>query len=339
MDLQAGWQAYKLRVKRRRLMWRSFRSRHQLTCLNDRSAGLADDAILAFTTIRNEAHRLPYFLSHYRALGVSHFFFVDNMSSDGSAEMLAGEPDVSIWQTGASYKASRFGMDWLGWLLMHYGRRHWCLTVDADEILVFPHYPARDLRDLTLWLDAQSIPAFGALMLDMYPKGPLGEVPYQAGDDPFDTLCWFDNGPWTIRRQRPMQNLWLQGGVRERAFFAKNPRRGPTLNKLPLIRWNLRYSYVNSTHSMLPSRLNNAYEGPGGPGPSGVLLHSKFLDTVVERSREEQARGEHFNNPDLFNGYYDWLANNPQLWTPSSERYEGPDQLEKLGLMTRGDWV
>ena len=43
-----------------------------------------------------------------------------------------------------------------------------------------------------------------------------------------------------------MRNLAIQGGPRAR-FFAKDPRRAPTLNKVPLVRWQRGYVYVNST--------------------------------------------------------------------------------------------
>ena len=55
-------------------------------------------------------------------------------------------------------------MDWLGWLHWKYGHDHWCLTVDADELLVYPHSDTRDLRALTGWLDDQGLPSFGAMM-------------------------------------------------------------------------------------------------------------------------------------------------------------------------------
>jgi hypothetical protein len=77
----------------------------------------------------------------------------------------------------------------------------------------------------------------------------------------------------------------VQGGVRARMFFGKDPRRAPTLNKTPLVRWDRRYAYVSSTHSLLPRRLNHVYDTTGGEKLSGILLHTKFLHTIVEKSR------------------------------------------------------
>ncbi len=337
-SMREAWLRYRFRLQRRRLLWRSLRSRHQLSCPSDRTQGLAPDAILAFATMRNEIQRLPHFLDHYRRLGVDHFLIVDNGSQDGSRELLADQPDVSLWETPASYKAARFGVDWLTWLQMRYGHGHWCLTVDADEILVYPHCDSRTLRMLTGWLEKQNRDALGALMLDMYPKGAFETAEYRAGDDPFAVLRWFDAGPFRAARQAPLQNLWVQGGARERAFFADNPQRSPTLNKLPLVRWNRRYCYINATHAILPRRLNAAYDGPGGDVPSGVLLHSKFLPGIVEKSKEEKTRRQHFRQPGDFDSYYDDLIANPDLWTQQSVAYRDWRQLEDLGLMSRGGW-
>ena len=183
--MQNLWTAYKLRQKRRRFLFRALRKRRQLTVVTDRSKGITPDAILVFSTVRNEIIRLPYFLEYYRNLGVSHFLIVDNNSDDGTCEYLAEQPDVSLWKTANSYKLSRFGMDWLAWLQIKYGHGHWCLTVDADEILVYPHCDTRSLRALTDWLDQKGVPSFGAMMLGMYPKGALDAQTYQPGQDPF----------------------------------------------------------------------------------------------------------------------------------------------------------
>ena len=332
-------QAYRLRWKRRRLLFRAFRKRRQLTAVIDRTAQIAPGAILCASTVRNEALRLPFFLDHHRRLGVSHFLFVDNGSDDGTAEYLAEQPDVSLWSTTASYRLSRFGVDWLTWLQLKHAHGHWCLTLDADEIFIYPYFETRPLPALVGWLEENDRHSFGALMLDMYPKGPLGAQSYTAGEDPFETLCWFDGGNYMMQRKPDLQNLWIQGGVRARKFFADNPRRAPTMGKTPLVKWNRRFAYVSSAHSLLPRRLNHVYDDRGGEKTSGILLHTKFLNTVVEKSAEEKTRKEHFANSDLYETYYDSLIGNPDLWCEKSTRLISWRQLEAMGLMSKGGWL
>lgn len=329
----------KLRSRRQVLLLRAFRRRRQLSSLADRTAGIAPGDVLCFLCIRNEAQRLPYFLRHHRALGVRHFLIVDNASSDGSDRLLSDQPDVSLWQTPASYKGSRFGMDWLTWLQMRHGHGHWCLTLDADELLVYPNWQTRPLPALTGWLEAQDRDTFGALTLDMYPEGPVSQGGVAPGDDPIRHLCWFDAGNYQVQVQPRMRNLWVQGGARARAFFAADPRRAPTLNKIPLVRWHWRFAYLNSTHALLPPRLNEVYATDGGELTSGVLLHTKFLPGITDRSAEEKQRGEHFGEAAQYAAYYDRLTADPVLHCDASTRYTGWRQLEALGLMSRGGWI
>lgn len=333
------WLAYRLRWKRRRFLFRIWRKRKQISVKVDRTGGIGKTAILAFVTVRNEVERLPYFLAHYRKLGVDHFLFVDNGSDDGTAAYLADQPDVSVWTTAHSYRLARFGMDWLGWLLWRYGSGHWCLTVDADELLVYPECETRDLKVLTTWLDEQGCPSFGAIMLDLYPKGALEDVKYEPGDDPRDVLAWFDADNYRHRWHHYYGNLWIQGGVRERVFFAQDPGRAPTLNKTPLVKWHWRYAYVSSTHQALPTRLHDVFDLEAGTKASGVLLHTKFLPMIGSKTKEEMVRRQHFENSSLYTAYHQKLSQNPVLWHQGSCRYQSTEQLVKLGLMSKGGWV
>ncbi len=332
----ALWAAYRLRWRRRYLLARSFARCTRLVPRSDRTGGIAAGAILAFAVTRNELARLPGFLAHHRALGVEHFLIVDNASDDGGAAFLADQPDVSLWTTADTYRGARFGVDWLTCLMARYGHGHWCLTLDADERLVYAHHTCRDLRALTDWLDLTGRPAMGALMLDLYPRGPLN-APMQ-GADPLDHLTWFDAGNYVMTRHPDRRDLRIQGGPRARAFFADTPRRAPTLSKVPLVRWNRRYAYIASTHAVLPPRLNQVYAVDGGEAPTGVLLHSKFSPDIGDRSAEELTRRQMRTGADLYDDYYHALRDGPTLWCRASTRYEGWQQLEALGLLSRGGW-
>lgn len=330
---------YGLRLERKRFLVRAWRKSRGLEEIANRTDAIRDGDVLCFCTLRNEKIRLKYFLDYYRDRGVSHFLFVDNDSQDGTREHLAEQADCSVWWTDESYKRARFGMDWINRLLRLYGHRHWCLTVDPDEFLVYPFSDTRPIPALTDWLDASSIKSFGAMLLDMYPKGPITAQPYREGQNPFDIACWFDAGNYSVTRNWEYGNLWIQGGPRARAFFADNPERAPALNKTPLVNWQKHYTYASSTHMLLPRGLNHVYDEWGGEKASGVLLHAKFLDTFSAKAAEELSRKEHYAASAEYKAYAEGLRDNPDFWTKWSEKYINWRQLEILGLMSKGNWA
>ncbi|WP_146590484.1 glycosyltransferase family 2 protein [Puniceibacterium confluentis] len=334
-----AWQSYRLRLQRQRWRIRAFRKRRELKPVALRHEQTRSSDIFVFSTQRNEGVRLPYFLKYYRDMGVNHFFFVDNDSTDGSLDYLARQDDVSVWSTRASYKRARFGVDWLNWLQMKYGHGHWTLVVDPDELFLYPFCDTRPLRALTDWLDASSIKSFSAMLLDMYPKGRIDAEPYQAGQNPIEIASWFDAGNYTISKNPRFGNLWIQGGPRARVFFPENPERAPALNKVPLVKWDRRYAYASSTHQLLPRGLNLVYDEWGGEKASGVLLHTKFLDTFTAKAEEEIERKQHYSGSKEYIAYAAGLRDNPELWCKWSEKYINWRQLEILGLMSKGNWA
>ena len=333
------WQSYRLRLQRKRWRIRAFRKRRELKPVVDRTSQIRPADILLFSTQRNEKIRLPYFLNYYRRLGVNHFLIVDNDSDDGTPDYLANQPDVSLWRSKASYKRSRFGVDWLNWLQMKYAHGHWIVVVDPDEFLIYPFCDTRPLRALTDWLDASSIRSFGAMLLDMYPKGRLANQPYKPGQDPMEIASWFDSGNYLISRNKRFGNLWIQGGPRSRVFFPDQPEKAPALNKIPLVKWDKRYAYVSSTHMLLPRGLNLVYDEWGGEKASGVLLHAKFLDTFTAKAAEELDRKQHYNASVEYKAYAELIDDNPELWCKWSEKYIIWRQHEILGLMSKGNWA
>ncbi|WP_435230533.1 glycosyltransferase family 2 protein [Pseudopelagicola sp. nBUS_20] len=332
-------QSYRLRVRRRTRLVRAIRKRRELHSIADRTKRIKPNDLLLFSTQRNEQVRLPFFLQYYREKGVSHFFIVDNDSSDGSMEYLAEQPDVSVWHTRHSYKKSKYGVDWLNWLQLRYAHGHWCMVVDPDEFFIYPFCDTRPITALTDWLDASSIRSFSAMLLDMYPRGPITDHPYREGQNPFDIACWFDAGNYTMTKNPDYGNLWIQGGPRSRVFFPENPEMAPALNKIPLVKWNRQYAYASSTHMLLPRGLNQVYDEWGGEKASGLLLHAKFLDTFTAKAEEELERHQHYSASAEYQAYAKRLRDNPELWCKWSEKYINWRQLEILGLMSKGNWA
>lgn len=331
--------AFGLRMERRRCQIRALRKRAELSSIANRTDQIKHRDVLAFLTIRNEKPRLPYFLEYYRKLGVDHFFFVDNGSTDGGRELLADEQDCSVWQTDASYKRSRFGTDWLNWLKFRYGGGFWTLTLDPDEFLVYPFCDTRPVQALCDWLDQSGLRSLGTMLIDMYPRGPFDAQKYQPGQNPFEFASWFDAGNYMITKNPRYGNLWIQGGPRARVYFPDTPEKAPSLNKIPLVKWDRRYAYVSSTHMLLPRGLNLVYDEAGGEKTSGCLLHAKFLDTLAEKAAEEVDRRQHFAGGREYDAYRQIKTTPHGLWCEWSEKYIDWRQLELLGLMSKGNWA
>lgn len=328
-----------VRHQRRIRRLRALRKQKELTLVRNRSGTCRDDGIFLFSVLHNEKLRLPYFLEYYRDLGVNHFFMVDNNSDDGTGEYLAAQPDVSLWNADASYKRAHFGMDWLNSLMRRYAQGHWALVVDVDEFFVYPYCDTRPLRALTDWLDASAIKSFGAMLLDMYPEGPVDAGKYRSGQNPFDLLTYFDSGNYSQKPNRRYGNLWIQGGPRQRMFFADTPDQAPALNKIPLVKWQRGNVYVSSTHTLLPRGLNNTFEEWGGEKICGALLHTKFLPDLKHKTAREMMRKQHYAASREYHAYGQIDAPEIVMKHDFSTRYEGWQQLEALGLMSLGGWA
>lgn len=333
------WDSYKLRLRRKRYLLRARRKSRELTSVQNNTLNIRSTDRILVCTFYNEAVRIPYFLKYYRELGIDHFLMIDNASTDGVMDHLRAQPDVSVWHTENSYKRARYGVDWMNALQRRYCHGHWTLVVDPDEFFVYPFCDSRPLKALTDWLDSENLRSFSAMLLDMYPKGKLTDQAYQAGQNPLEIAQWFDPGNYAITKNSSFNNLWIQGGPRTRVFFKDTPKKAPALNKTPLVKWDKSYVYASSTHSLLPRGLNLVYEEWGGEKASGILLHTKFLDTITVKAAEEAVRNQHYAGGAEYAAYAQTLRAQPELWCEWSEKYINWRQLEILGLMSKGNWA
>jgi len=285
---------------------------------------------------RNEMPRMPAFLAHYRRLGVKHFMVLDNQSTDGLDAFLTEQPDCSVWLADGSYKASNFGMDWCNHLLEKYADGKWCVTVDPDEFLIYPHCEYRGLRSLTRQMEAIKQASLFSVLVDAYSPGRLSQANLTADVDPFALCPYFDRFNLTQRYNEEKGNFWVQGGVRMRRFFADVPERAPALNKVPLVHWRRGLRYVSSMHHLNDPSLNcPIYQRPDAI--SGVLFHFKYVNLLREKAAEELQRGEHYAGSQEYKAYLD--AGDVVLYDPQlSLRYQGSLQLQNLGFMQCGTW-
>ncbi len=193
-------------------------------------AQTAGQGLVAISIAHNEGHILPGYLEHYRARGVAHFILIDDHSTDATASVLEGQPDVTIYKPKPG---STFGVHKSPWrcdVLDAFCDGAWAMLPDVDEHIVYPSMEERPLSDLVAHIEAEGAEVMIAIMVDMFRDAPLGEQPYDGGslieayplfDDPTDPVDGYRLLPAATRFQRkyPTPPICAYGGVRERMFY------------------------------------------------------------------------------------------------------------------------
>jgi len=294
---------------------------------------LKQDDLLVVGCVRNEMLRLPWFLTHHRALGVQKFLLIDNGSDDGTRNFLLGQPDVCVFHTAERYSESRCGVSWLNSVLRDYAVGHWALVLDADELFIFPGFETLGLQQFVGYLETSGHDAVLAPMLDMYSRSPLAETGYRSGTSMLKTCPYFDGEGYEFYRPFPDRPKQLhRGGPRHRLFWKDHDRSfpSPVLGKIPLIKWKETYELEASTHIL---------RGANTASTTGLLLHFKFLQDFIPNAHCEAQRKEHFRDARQYVAYDDVLTSTPgfSAFWEGSVRFEDSAQMLGLGFMSLSD--
>lgn len=302
---------------------------YQLTRIDTNHLKLKPSDILACVVVRNEAVRLPFFLEFYRQKGIEKFFFVDNLSSDGTVDYLLRQADVFLWQTPNSFKQGNFGSAWFEVLLRKYGSGHWVLTVDADELFYFSDFENRSIQQLCLELDENNKRAYPAILLDMYANKPLSETGYMAGQNFIEVFPFFDRQFYhrVFADGSPYKNqTFYFGGMRERVFGKDGDY---LLSKIPLLKYDPEVILAGGQHftNLSADRISDE---------QGCLLHFKYFNFFTDYVQNEVRRNEHACDSMQYHQYHQTLTNSDKIifYDPlCSVQFSDSQQLVKLGVM------
>jgi glycosyltransferase involved in cell wall biosynthesis len=291
--------------------------------LDDREILQKTEEIRAFICVRNEILRLPWVLEYHRKIGVTRFIVLDNGSTDGSREYLLSQKDVHCFSTYNSYAKSLCGIIWINGLLDAFGIGHWCLVIDADEMLIYDSFEIQQLPYLTQKLDKLGFRAVLARVIDMYSAKSIRNTIYKKGESFLNACPYFDVATYRIIRTSYFPSIEVYGGPRERVFWATNDIdfHSPTMSAIPLIKWQDGFAYTGGRHFIHPV-MNIAIF-------AGAILHFKFFSDFYVRIEEEVARGEHFAEAREYRVYRECLKDNLDLtlYYPESELFINSKQL------------
>ena len=302
---------------------------YELNRKDEKRIEIDSSDLLCCVVVRNESVRLPYFLSYYRQKGVTKFLIIDNDSTDATLDYLLKQPDVYTWHSTKSFRKVNFGSVWFELLLRKYGVGHWCLTVDADELLYYPGCEHKTLTQLCQELDQRNYRAYTAILLDMYSDKAIQGTHYHSGQSFLEVCPYFDRTFYHRKHKNatPYQNQTIYvGGARERVFGKDGDY---YLTKVPLLK------YVEEC-VLAPGQHWTNYPIHQIALETGCLLHFKYFDIFLNYVQQEIVRKQHYGDAMQYSQYAKAIVTNPALTlydARHSVKFSSAEQLVQLGIM------
>ena len=296
--------------------------------------------VLSFSLIYNEEWFLPHFLRHHRALGVEHFVFYDDHSTDGTRDILMAQDDCTIISPlGDDRPTQRLGhlqIVLANWALETFGRGAWALTLDLDEFVVLPA-GFSSIAEVSRYLGERGEKCAMAVMVDFYPERLSGRF-----FDPLTPLQgspWFDRDPGFTRDPHTGVPRVIAAGVRARMLktlaerhpekipeiYGDNPYRVAKMWKAPLLKTGEGIKRTNAhSVSIMPSDIMRI-----------GLAHFKFYPGLDARVADALQRKGYFQASveyRFLRTILDLLPDEP-LIAPMSVEYRSPASMEEAGLI------
>ena len=297
--------------------------------------------IFVFCMVYNEEWFLPHFLDHHRRLGVDHFVFYDDLSTDRTREMLLAQDDCTVvMPTAEPGEKIQHGV----WLQKRVGTEvpelegpgKWGITLDADELMILPTRFST-IGEVVGYLDRKNLKCALAPMVDFYPQR-LADRFYDPLP-PIKGCPWFDRDPGFQRipgrrgpqmipsgvRVRLLRLLASQHPEKMKEIYGDKAYRYAKLWKVPI---------VKTGEGIVRTTAHNLNIEP----PTDIQLaiaHFKFYPRMDERIDEAFGRNGHFQGGveyKFLKAVLELFPEQPLVGSRSVE-YLSPEDLERAGLM------
>jgi len=291
--------------------------------------------VLAIVLVRDGSYYLDDFLEYYRALGVRHFAFIDNGSTDDTIERLQAE--VGCVVDRAVLPLAEYEDMLRAYPANTYGRDRWCLYVDMDEQFDFEGRETHGLPALIQYLEMRGETALMAQMLEMFPKSPLADARDLSFKQSIDTFEYYDTSTvdcydyhssdisfeWLLRgNQLTSDALQFKfGGVRGKVFGEEC-----CLTKHPLV--------FNSAE-VIPAPHPHLSQHLIVSDFTAVIRHYKFAGNIAARDATSAGSGDLDHGEDTARLEVLNAQKALTLYSDASQRWKGIDALYEDGFLTK----
>ena len=298
---------------------------------------VAPGDVVLIALVRNGSYYLDAFFRHYRAMGVQHFVFIDNGSTDDTIARIKRENGTVIDQ--CKLPLAHYEDLIRQYPANTYGQNRWCLYVDMDEILDFEGRSSIGIKGLIGYLEANGFTAMVAQMLEMFPKVPLNAVAdmpfkqallefhyfdisavekfdYHADDIPFSALL-------TDNKLDTADIKFCFGGVRGKVFGENC-----CLTKHPLI--------FNGP-GVTPAPHPHLSMGVHCADVTALIKHYKFANNPIGRDTASLAEGDVAHGEDAARARMMTQMPDVSLFSLDARRWNRVELLYRAGFLVKSE--
>ena len=277
------------------------------------------EELLVISVVRNGELYISSFMDHYRSLGVRHFVFLDNSSTDRTIELLCAQDLVTVLQADAPYKKYENTMK--RYLAERFSSGRWNLCADIDELFDYPFSEKLSLRDFLRYLNQNKYTAVVAQMLDMFSEMPLNKLESKPDDMLKEKYPFYDisciekeDYPWSQCPNSEIKMHW--GGIRKLVFETNN---GLTKSALVLMDGKVK-PFIRWHHA----------QGAHMADISCLLMHYPFVSTFYAKVEDAARTGRYgMRVTDEYKAYLKGLKGNayPNFKLQSAQSFTGLERL------------
>lgn len=150
----------------------------------------AEDELIALCCLRNGELYIESFMAHHQSMGIRHFVFMDNGSTDRTIAMLQKYENVTILQHHLDFMSYENAAR--RYLVDRFSQNRWSITLDIDELFDYPYSEKFLLSDFLQYLNHKSYNAAITQMLDMFSDKALMDTDEQTSETLKDRYRYYD---------------------------------------------------------------------------------------------------------------------------------------------------
>jgi hypothetical protein len=277
--------------------------------------------------------RLAQFCNYYRALGVSHFLFIDHGKDQQCRNIVRDMDDVSVFSASGKRRQAGNGYEWRNIILKRYATRNFCLLADPGEYLVFPFKEDRAIGELANFLKNERKDCLHGIMIDGYSRNP-DDIAAAAGteDDPFAICPYFDRDGYYHRNLGAADAL-VKGGPSLRLAAYPEPNDSPAINRVVGVWWRWSYYFINDGRTLRPPKMMRIFD-----------WKNPVVNVAMFRFPEIEARQGGMPHAEMITAYgkevANAVANNRNFYVDGiSEKFSSSSALMEMGIISSGNWI